>query len=245
MCVICTEKMADTLHMSLSKFRDTMLTAIARLEFELRDAMGNTSCDDFQPVRVEHSHVNDYRVSELSNVVDTLSSNLQIMMEKMSFLEQRVSAPKEVQELMSIEPPRESRNVVISSSVKSTPALSAAVASLHPPSMNLSEKNEDEVEESEEEESEIETTEGEVVEESEEEVEESEEGSVQSDVEDEEEEEEGIEVEEFEYKGITYQRDAENNVYYDDTKIGTWTECQVKKKDGSVKMEWRIVKLPE
>ena len=40
--------------------------------------------------------------------------------------------------------------------------------------------------------------------------------------EDEEEDEEGIEVEEFEYKGITYQRDDENNVYLDGEPIGVW-----------------------
>ncbi len=253
--------MADTLHMSLANFRDTMLMAIARLEFELRDAMDSRKGEDCRPIHVEHRENENYRVSELSNVVHTLSENLNIVMEKMYSLEQRISSPKEATELLNIEPPRESRNVVISSSVKSTPALSAAVASLHPPSMNLSEKDEDEVEESEdevEEESE-EEIEGEVEESVEEQVEEQEvAGEVVEEEEEqeeeeeesegevvEEEEEEGVEVEEFEYKGITYQRDADNNVYYDGNHIGTWTECQVKKKDGTVKMEWRIVKLAE
>ena len=35
-------------------------------------------------------------------------------------------------------------------------------------------------------------------------------------------EEEGIEVEEFVYKGKTYQRDSENTVYLDGEEIGTW-----------------------
>jgi hypothetical protein len=33
--------MADQLHMSLSQFRDTMLTAVARLEFQIRDTLPN------------------------------------------------------------------------------------------------------------------------------------------------------------------------------------------------------------
>ena len=40
--------------------------------------------------------------------------------------------------------------------------------------------------------------------------------------EEEEEEEEAVEVEDFEYKGKTYQRDADNNVYYDGELVGTW-----------------------
>jgi hypothetical protein len=40
--------------------------------------------------------------------------------------------------------------------------------------------------------------------------------------EEEEEEEEGIEVEEFLYKGKTYARDTDNNVYLDGEQIGTW-----------------------
>jgi hypothetical protein len=38
----------------------------------------------------------------------------------------------------------------------------------------------------------------------------------------EESEDEGVEVEDFEYKGKTYQRDAENNVYLDGEQVGSW-----------------------
>jgi hypothetical protein len=65
----------------------------------------------------------------------------------------------------------------------------------------------------EEEEADVEADEEEV---EEEEVEEEEDGE-QAD-----EEEEGIEVEEFVFKGKTYQRDEEQNVYFDGEHIGTW-----------------------
>jgi len=41
--------------------------------------------------------------------------------------------------------------------------------------------------------------------------------------EEEEEEEEGIDVEEFEYKGTTYARDDDGNVYLDGEIVGIWT----------------------
>ena len=51
----------------------------------------------------------------------------------------------------------------------------------------------------------------------------------------EEEEAEGVAMEEFEYKGVTYYRDAENQVYQldedgdlDDTPIGVWNEAKQK-----------------
>ena len=37
--------MADSTHNALSKFRDTILTAVALLEFELRDSMSKNSSD--------------------------------------------------------------------------------------------------------------------------------------------------------------------------------------------------------
>jgi hypothetical protein len=72
------------------------------------------------------------------------------------------------------------------------------------------------------------------------EVEAEEEVEEETEVEAEVEEEEGQELEEFEYKGATYYRDAENNVFMSEedgefTHIGTWSE--VKKRI--------IVKKPE
>jgi hypothetical protein len=53
-------------------------------------------------------------------------------------------------------------------------------------------------------------------------TEEEEEEAEEAEEEEAEEEEEAVEVEEFIYKGKTYQRDNENNVYEDGDHIGTW-----------------------
>jgi hypothetical protein len=57
----------------------------------------------------------------------------------------------------------------------------------------------------------------------------------EEEVEEEQEEAEGVAMEEFEYKGVTYYRDAENQVYQldedgdlDDTPIGVWNETKQK-----------------
>ena len=92
------------------------------------------------------------------------------------------------------------------------------------------EEEEVEVEEVEVEEEEVEVEEVEV-EEEEVEVEEVEVEEEEEEVEEEEEEEEeALELDEFEYKGVTYFRDAENKVYQidtdgdlDDTPIGIWS----------------------
>jgi len=89
-----------------------------------------------------------------------------------------------------------------------------------------------EVEEEEEEEVEVEEEEVEV---EEEEVEGSVEEEEEEEVEVEEEEEQTLELTEFEYKGVTYFRDTENQVYQvgsdgdlDDTAIGVWSEDKQK-----------------
>jgi vacuolar-type H+-ATPase subunit I/STV1 len=71
------------------------------------------------------------------------------------------------------------------------------------------------------------------VEEAEEEVEEAEEEVEEAEEEVEEEVEEAVELEEFEYKGSTYYRDGDNNVFMTDengdlldTPIGTWNEVK-------------------
>jgi hypothetical protein len=64
-----------------------------------------------------------------------------------------------------------------------------------------------------------------------EDAEEEEEDVVEAEAEEEEEEEEAVELDEFEYKGVTYFKDAENQVYQvdadgdlDDSPIGVWSE---------------------
>jgi len=146
--------MADSVHNALSKFRDSMLTAVALLEFELRDSMSKNG-------------------SELLSSISTSVLNI----------EKKLST-NESAELMDIKPSVGSGNVVVSRT--QSPALTSALASLSPPMIDLDEDSE--VEEVEE-----------------------------------EEEEEGIDVEEFEYKGTTYARDDDGNVYLDGEIVGIWT----------------------
>lgn len=184
--------MADSLHNALSKFRTTMLSAIAHLEFELRDT------------------------SPKVDRIDTVVNSLQDLTSIVRVLEKKVTDS----EMLNIQPVPNSKNIIVS---KGTPALSAAVASYAPPVMELDEssimhdtdKNEVEVEEEMEEEEEVEVEEEEV------EVEEEMEEEVEEEME-EEEIEEAIEVEDFNYKGLIYQRDLDNNVYLDGEHIGTW-----------------------
>ena len=145
--------MADSVHNALSKFRDTMLTAVALLEFELRDSMTKNG-------------------SELLSSISTSVLNI----------EKKLST-NESAELMDIKPSVGSGNVVVSRT--QSPAFTCALASLSPPMIDLDEDSEVEEED--------------------------------------EEDEDGIEVEEFEYKGTTYERDDDGNVYLDGEMVGIWT----------------------
>lgn len=210
--------MADQIHFALSKFRTTMLSAVAELEFELRDAVRHP-----EPVREMHR---EDQVESLVRKMEFLETTLKQVLSSGLGARQTpvVDVQPRVEELLQVEPVANSRNVLIS--VKNTPALAAAVAAAAPPVFDLETEDEEEVEveveeDAEEEEKEEEEEEVEV-EEEEEETKEVEEGEVEEDHEEEEEEEEAIEVEEFEYKGKTYQRDAEGTVYLDGEEIGTW-----------------------
>lgn len=211
--------MADQIHFALSKFRTTMLSAVAELEFELRDAVRSP-----EPVREMH---HEDQVESLVRKMEFLETTLKQVLSSGLGARQTpvVDVQPRVEELLQVEPVANSRNVLIS--VKNTPALAAAVAAAAPPVFDLEteEEEEVEVEEKEEEDEEIEEEveeEGEEEEEEETEEVEGEEGEVEENAEEAEEEEEAIEVEEFEYKGKTYQRDAEGNVYLDGEEIGTW-----------------------
>jgi hypothetical protein len=290
--------MADTIHYSLSLFRDTILNAVSRLEFELRDAgLKNGSTPQQSNVRLEEI------IRDLSKRIETLESRKEIDL---------------TNELLNMKATNNTKNVIVSPNIRSTPALTAAVAaaSIALPEFELNHDNSDsdsccssdgdvietisaiekdesfeknhnieevgveeqeaEVEEEEEVEEEDvveETTEEEehhevIEEETEEEVEEEQEelkeikikgvkyfidsnNTVYSETEDgyeevgtfnpktktieaivveeeekqedeEDDEEEAIEVEDFIYKGTTYQKDQEGNVYLDGEQIGTW-----------------------
>lgn len=265
--------MADNIHNTLAAFRDTMLTAIARLEFQLRDSM--TGRDLYERSTV----LSEIHCPDMSKYETTLHE----LLKRIDGLEQRVSESRVLErEFMEIRPALNTRNILVPS-VRSTPALAAAVAaaSALPPDLDLHSETSSETEEEEEVvEEAVEQVEEEAVEQVEEEaVEEevAEEGEVVSEeaaeeesesepelkpitikkvqyyidsennlysetedgyeqvgvydpatktinpVEDEEEESEGaVEVEDFVYKGKTYQRDADNNVYLDGEQVGTW-----------------------
>ena len=150
--------MADSLHNALSKFRDTMMTAVALLEFELRDNMTKSG-------------------GELLTSISTSVLNI----------EKRLST-NESAELMEIKPSVGSKNIVISRT--NSPALATAIASLNPPMIDLDDEEEEEEEEDEE--------------------------------------DEGIEVEDFDYKGTTYQRDSDGTVYLEGEEVGFWNGKTIK-----------------
>jgi len=302
--------MSDSIHNALSKFRDTMLTAIAGLEFQIRDVLANNQYSSSMHQQTTYSrkpisglyesNKNDLdAMSELSEIPvnttlhDKITQSIQDIATRMTTLEtqfrnfetnqfiSRTVYDDHIQnELMSMEKQQNTKNILVSS-VRNTPALAAAVAAANPPSFDLS----DSVDQSETEESDVE-----IIEMNDEEIEdasveeetlkkitikgilyyidpenaiyhETEDGYEQvgtydsatdtidplleekiekeevveevqevqqeeiidtNDEEDEEEEEEAIEVEEFIYKGQTYQRDVDNNVYLDGEQVGTW-----------------------
>jgi flagellar biosynthesis GTPase FlhF len=266
--------MADNIHNTLAAFRDTMLTAIARLEFQLRDSM--TGRDLYERSTV----LSDIHGPDMSKYEATL----QELFKRIDGLEQRVSETQVLErEFMEIRPALNTRNILVPS-VRSTPALAAAVAaaSALPPDLELNSETSSESEEEEAAEEEAAEEEEVVEEEVEEEAakKEVEEAAVEEEevvseeateeesepelkpikikkilyyidsennlysetedgyeqvgvydpetktikpVEEEEAESEGaVEVEDFVYKGATYQRDAENNVYLDGEQVGTW-----------------------
>lgn len=278
--------MADSLHLALSAFRDTMLTAVAKLEFAIRDGSVGTSASS--PVTTDPSVTKQLDalrdgVTAISTVFadygkeirtmkvdiqalataqsiqektqrDALNSTVQTLQEQIAAL---LKATEETKELLKIPAPAPSttRNVLVS-----TPALTAAVAAL-PPAMDLDDDSGSEAGGEDEDVEMAGAVEGEVVSEEEEEDSpdlrqvmikgkqyfmdaensvyvETDEGyeeigkynpaldCIEHDGEEGEEEEEedgeAVEVEEFIYKGKTYQRDNENNVYDDGEHVGTW-----------------------
>jgi hypothetical protein len=262
--------MADNIHTTLAAFRDTVLTAIARLEFQLRDSM--TGRDLYERSTI----LSDIHGPDMSKH----DTNIQELFRRIDSLERRITEqqrePILEREFMDIRPALNTRNVLVPS-VRSTPALAAAVAAAStPPELELNSETSSEASEEEsveeavveiveepEEEASVEKTvlEEESVEESEKSENEAEEESeltpirikkvqyyIDSEnnlysetedgyeqvgvydpetktikpIEEDESEEEGVEVENFEYKGKTYQRDAENNVYLDGEQVGSW-----------------------
>ena len=244
--------MADSLHNVLASFRDSILQSIARLEFQMRDiaaAQRFTPTHSVYEVPASHGP-SDSTIQEILSRIESLETKLSETVTVKKESTESFHGTDEVEEIIKIEQPTNTRNIIVLSAF-STPALAAAVAAadaaFHPITL-------DSVSES--------VASGEVVEEEGTEVEEdsgpeltnviikgvsyymdasntvyqeTEDGyeevgtynpkldRIEVAEEDAEEEEEAIETEEFVYKGQTYQRDAEGNVYDDEGDvIGHW-----------------------
>jgi hypothetical protein len=268
--------MADSIHNTLASFRDTMLQSIAQLEFQMRDiAMMIRPSPYLEPTPSYYeTPMPTHTVS--NELIQTLIERIESLESKLtdSVKQEPVSSFDEIKEILTIEKPYTTRNILIPS-VRSTPALAAAVAAAdetgpHPIILDSESDSESEsdvaivqhercemsesdctgqVEEDEDDngsgESESDPELKKVViqgvsyymDESNTVYQETEDGYEEVGVynpkfdridvteaeEEEEEEEEAIETEEFVYKGQTYQRDAEGNVYDDEGDvIGHW-----------------------
>lgn len=283
--------MADQLHYALVDFRNTMLNAVAKLEFQIRDS----ACTPNQTYKHTYFNDEDTYESRSNRGNDEQRMFMEEIVRRLEALERAApmttnhSTPppspeinRFTEEILKMQPVSNTKNVLVSS-VRSTPALAAAVAaaSALPPLLDLNlnlnfntdlsavEKDEEEDGDGEiVEPDEDVVEEGEVDEEVEEEVKNEEEsepelkkitlstGTYYIDEEnnayqeidddyvqvgvydpkskcveeleeaeeavDEEADEEAIEVEDFIYKGHTYQKDQENNIYLDGEHIGTW-----------------------
>lgn len=251
---ICTN-MADTLHNVLASFRDSILQSIARLEFQMRDI---AAAQRFTPTHSVYevptsNGSSDSTIQEILSRIEALemkfSKSVQVKKEPTTSF----NGVDEVEEIITIEQPTHTRNIIVLSAF-STPALAAAVAAVNPEPVYLESESEHSGEVVEEEDSEAEEDESDhelkkviikgvsyymdssntVYQETEDGYEEvgtynpkfdridvAEDEEVEEETE--EEEEEAIETEEFVYKGQTYQRDAEGNVYDDEGDvIGHW-----------------------
>ena len=214
--------MADSLHNNLAQVRDTMLSAIARLEFEVRDGRSSVNV----PFGNEYMNPNGTLQTQVNNLQNTLT----FLMTRLDSLERNnnTNTPSytDVNEILEMKAPENSRDIIVHSP-HCTPALSAAVASANPPEMILESDEEEEEEELKpikikgvlyyldgDNTAYTETEDGY------EEV--GKYDPVKNVVEVDDEEEEGVEVEDFLYKGNIYQRDSDNNVYLDGEQVGTW-----------------------
>jgi hypothetical protein len=205
-----------------------MLSAIARLEFEVRDSRSVYTPPPFGNVTTTWNNTLQGQVNDIQNT-------LTIIMNRLDALEHK-SVPDtpytDVAEILEMRAPENSRDIIIHSP-HCTPALSAAVASANPPEIELESEMSEESEEESEEENDLKPIKVKGVlyyldssntayTETEDGYEEVGKYDPVKNVVEVEEEEEGVEVEDFLYKGNMYQRDSDNNVYLDGEQVGTW-----------------------
>jgi hypothetical protein len=152
--------MSDSLHAALAQFRDSMLSAVARLEFSLRDQQqstaswnainqpnqpwaGNQTVPAWQiPTNMPNESV-EHQFEELTNKMvfyfqrmDHLEQQLRSIREERSAQvyksEPRAQSIGSMDEILIVEPTEQTRNVLVKHP-KASPALSAAVAAANPP----------------------------------------------------------------------------------------------------------------
>jgi hypothetical protein len=130
--------MSDPIHMSLSTFRDSILSSIAHLEFQLRDVLGSRSNQPVQsPIVVDETIQTE--LQQITTRMATMEQTIQVLLERNKTID---TMDLIRQELLSIQPSINTKNVLISS-VRNTPALNAAIAAANPPELNLSDSEDD------------------------------------------------------------------------------------------------------
>jgi len=240
--------MADSLHTALSQFRDTVLNAVAGLEFKLRDLSKDSPKDSPKDSTTDYITA----IDRLHKQNEHLVSSNQYIISSIKSLEENISSLKAIPKKTDSEYSTEILNIMkpVSENIVVTEVDKFANITPDEPELekfvvddleyykdtdnNVYVKKGDDYEqvgewdpsentlglydEDEEEDEEV------VEDEEDEEVVEAEDEEVVED----EDEEEAVECESFEYKGITYLRDSENNVYNDEGEtIGVWTGKKV------------------
>jgi hypothetical protein len=174
------------------------------------------------------------RVAHLEKYIENLDTDSVAQTKPSPFFHSQISGPIGLEVRRLEEPPLTVATVfeTLVRSVRATPALVPQVAPELPQPITLTSVANESADEEEEEEKEQQQEEEQEEEEQEEEQEEEEQ---EEEEEQQEEEEESMELTEFEYKGATYYRDAENQVYQkdddgdvDDDPIGVWNEAKQK-----------------
>jgi hypothetical protein len=128
--------MADYIHQSLAAFRETMLTGIARLEFQIRDFAATSSSSDSSEDKSSIGPVLEETLLHLARRLDSIEASLQHRLPAVVVKEE--NSDETLDEIIKMEQPSTTRNILVQS-VRSTPALAAAVAaaSAFPPALDL------------------------------------------------------------------------------------------------------------
>jgi len=82
--------MADSLHNNLAQFRDTMLSAIARLEFEVRDGRSSVNMPFGNVTTSWNECMNS---NSLQTQVNNLQNTLTVIMNRLDSLERSNNMP--------------------------------------------------------------------------------------------------------------------------------------------------------